>query len=177
MPSDPPAIHSPPSASPGTPPVVHVPGVPGPRIATVAGSLTYDGNPIVFPILYARPDLSDYQGLSYFNLGYNPSDVEAEVYGVARVNGTGYNWILFHESLSIINGNAIRAWTSASTATLAELIPSGAWHATTNPLAWKPEDEVSGVPSLMFSGGVPTPPTIHAAPTRTPGTPPAIHPT
>lgn len=62
------------------------------------------------------------------------------------------------------------SWRSLSTAASPELVPSGAWHVTDNPNAWRPYGSTLGTPVVRLSLRVPA--AIGPA-ALTPGTPPA----
>jgi hypothetical protein len=95
---------------------------------TVAGDLTTDGStPAVIP------------EMTYAGISYSKPYFEDEADNNTLVAWTGTVWVLE------LSGFGALATSTADVAS-PEMVPSGAWDATTNPHAWKPEAPATGTP-------------------------------
>lgn len=110
------------------------PGTPAVAYATVTGTLTSDGTTAA-----TFPDMDFAGPLAGF-----PNFFAGSV--THQCSNSGTYWELAGPAAS---------WTSTSAASRPDLIPTGAWHATTNPDAWKPTSPATGTPVVAITNPTP----------------------
>ena len=100
---------------------------------SVSGTLTDGTSPVTFlPMSYADyVDGKPYYGLTSAEILWNSSTSRFELTSEAGVGAF---------------------WTSTADVATPALVPTGAWHATTNPHAWKPVSPATGTPVVTDVG-------------------------
>lgn len=113
-------------------------GTPTVATAAVTGTLTSDGStPVAFTnAAFTGPDSEDgrpeFENVSPFTA------ISAQYDG----GGVFTSWAL-------TNGSSF--WTSTAVVDRPDLVPTGAWHTTTNPHAWKPTAPATGTPVVAIT--------------------------
>lgn len=104
---------------------------------TIAGTLTSDGTtPIAlqasYPLYTVNPPRPSF--------AYIPNEIP--------VDEISWNPTLSKWYLSFSDGPS--EWTSTADVATPDLIPTGAWHTSTNPHAWKPTSPATGTPAMTL---------------------------
>jgi hypothetical protein len=106
-------------------------------VMIVTGTLTDGTDPVTFPVL---PYMDIYNGKGeYYADG---GDYSINWQGSQFPEG----WALYKSVYGVIS-----VWTSTADVATPDLVPSGAWNATTNPDAWKPVSPATGTPVVTAS--------------------------
>jgi len=103
---------------------------------TITGSLTHNGtSAVTFPVLpwNAAAD-------SWGDFPEGSTTPGSQPHELREVEGESYKWLL------IQRGPNQAVWTSTADVATPDLVPTGAWHETSNPDAWKPADSATGTP-------------------------------
>jgi hypothetical protein len=100
-----------------------------PGIYYVTGTLTDGSDPVTFPALQFEA-LNDLR----------PKHMHDGAENVYWDNGQAY-WYL--------TDNVASSWTSTANVPTPDLVPTGDWHETNNPHAWKPESPATGTPVIV----------------------------